>query len=173
MLHGCGKISGGGRHGAALPSRGGMLRIVDRPFFATKTSLDRKHLSRGGKRFSAKKPHFPWRETDLQKILPPSRRGKPFFERFFPFPAAGNRFSSVFFHFPRRKAFFGEKAPFPAAGRRFSNVLIGFVRREGVFRSLRSVSRFSLAFRETGDRLRVSVWRLAKSEISFVFQEAE
>ena len=71
------------------------------------------------------------------------------------------------------KAFFGDFSPFPAAGRRFSNVLIGFVRREGVLRSPRSVSRFSLAFRETGDRLRVSVWRLAKSEISFVFQEAE
>ena len=100
---------------------------------------------------------------------------------------AGSRFSSVFSLFPRRetvfraffslsrggKAFFGDFSPFPAAGRRFSNVLIGFARREGVFRSLRSVSRFSLAFRETGDRLRVSVWRLAKSEISFVFQEAE
>ena len=89
---------------------------------------------------------FPPRETVFRAFFPFSRRGKPFFERFF---------------------------PFPAAGRRFSNVLIGFVRREGVLRSPRSVSRFSLAFRETGDRLRVSVWRLAKSEISFVFQEAE
>ena len=69
--------------------------------------------------------------------------------------------------------FFGDFSPFPAAGRRFSNVLIGFVRREGVLRSPRSVSRFSLAFREAGDRLRVSVWCFAKSEISFVFQEVE
>ena len=89
---------------------------------------------------------FPPRETVFRAFFPFSRRGKPFFERFFPFPAAGRRFSEIFPHFPRR---------------------------EGVLRSPRSVSRFSLAFRETGDRLRVSVWCFAKSEISFVFQEAE
>ena len=154
MLHGCGKISGGGQHGAALPSRGGMLRIVDRPFFATKTSLDRKHLSRGGKRFSAKKPHFPWRETDLQQILPPSRRTKAFFERFYRLPAAENRFSEIFFHFPPRegvflriypisrrgKAFFGSFDRFPAAGRRLEDPVIGFAFHFGVSREQRSIS---------------------------------
>ena len=115
------------------------------------------------------------------------RRRKAFFGEKAPFPVAGNRSPENFNAFPSRetvfraffsisrggKAFFGDFSPFPAAGRRFSNVVIGFVRREGVLRSPRSVSRFGLAFRETGDRLRVSVWCFAKSEISFVFQEAE
>ena len=107
-----------------------------------------------GKRFSAKKPHFPWRETDLQKILPPSRRTKPFFGRFYRFPAAGNRFSENFSHFPPRegvflriypisrrgKAFFGSFDRFPAAGRRLEDPVIGFAFHFGVSREQRSIS---------------------------------
>ena len=130
---------------------------------------------------------IPAAESVFRQKSPISRGGKPISSKFYRLPAARNRFSGDFIAFPPRetvflrifsisrrgKAFFGDFSPFPAAGRRFSNVLIGFVRREGVFRSLRSVSRFGLAFRETGDRLRVSVWCFAKSEISLVFQEAE
>ena len=130
---------------------------------------------------------LPAAESVFRQKSPISRGGKPISRKFYRLPAAGNRFSSVFSLFPPRetvfraffsisrggKAFFGDFSPFPAAGRRFANVLIGFVRREGVFRSLRSVSRFGLAFRETGDRLRVPVWRFVKLEIDFAFQEAE
>ena len=110
-------------------------------------------------------------ENVFRRKSPISRGGKSISEIFRRLPAARNRFPRHFTAFPshktvfrkifpvsrRGKRLFGDFSPFPAAGRRFSNVLIGFVRREGVFRSLRSVSRFGLAFRETGDRLRVSV----------------
>ena len=78
-------------------------------------------------------PLFPPRETDLQQILPPSRRTKAFFERFYRLPAAENRFSEIFSHFPPREGVFLRIYPisrrgkafsesfdrFPAAGRRF------------------------------------------------------
>ena len=113
-----------------------------------------KRPSRDGKRFSAKKPHFPPRETDLQQILPPSRRTKPFFGRFYRFPATGNRFSENFSHFPPRegvfrrffpisrrgKAFFGSFDRFPPAGRRFGKSAIGFAFHFRVSREQRSIS---------------------------------
>ena len=81
----------------------------------------------------AVRPLFPPHETDLQQILPPSRRTKAFFERFYRLPAAENRFSEIFFHFPPREGVFLRIYPisrrgkafsesfdrFPAAGRRF------------------------------------------------------
>ena len=86
-----------------------------------------------GRRFSRFSPLFPPRETDLQQILPPSRRTKAFFERFYRLPAAENRFSEIFSHFPPREGVFLRIYPisrrgkafsesfdrFPAAGRRF------------------------------------------------------
>ncbi|AOH40085.1 hypothetical protein C7123_09855 [Tannerella serpentiformis] len=54
----------------------------------------------------AVRPLFPPHETDLQQILPPSRRTKAFFERFYRLPAAENRFSEIFFHFPPQKTVF-------------------------------------------------------------------
>ena len=99
-------------------------------------------------------PLFPPRETDLQQILPPSRRTKAFFERFYRLPAAENRFSEIFFHFPPRegvflriypisrrgKAFFGSFDRFPAAGRRLEDPVIGFAFHFGVSREQRSIS---------------------------------
>ena len=116
-----------------------------------------------GRRFSRFSPLFPPRETDLQQILPPSRRTKAFFERFFPFPAAGNRFSENFFHFPRRegvfraffpisrrgKAFLKVSDRFPAAGRRFWKSEIGFASHFRVSEIPRSVSRFIKPFLES------------------------
>ena len=155
------------RHQVTKSCKRKLTRFLLATFFALQRVVWRKVCGGGrvgwfggGKRFSAKKPHFPWRETDLQKILPPSRRGKPFFERFFPFPAAGNRFSSVFFHFPRRegvfrrffpisrggKAFFERFDRFRAAGRRFSKSEIGFAFQFGVSWNWRSTSCFGLAF---------------------------
>ena len=122
-----------------------------------------------GRRFSRFSPLFPPRETDLQKILPPSRRGKPFFERFFPFPAAGNRFSENFSHFPPRegvfrrffpisrrgKAFLKVSDRFPAAGRRFWKSEIGFASHFCVSEIPRSFSRLIFAFQKFHDRPRV------------------
>ena len=126
-------------------------------------------LPAAGRRFSRFSPLFPPRETDLQKILPPSRRGKPFFERFFPFPAAGNRFSENFSHFPPRegvfrrffpisrrgKAFFESFDRFPAAGRRFWKSAIGFPPHFRVSAIPRSVSCLIFAFQKSHDRPRV------------------
>ena len=89
---------------------------------ATGSYCDMIPTSRGGKTFFRIPPLFPPRETDLQQILPPSRRTKAFFERFYRLPAAENRFSEIFFHFPPR---------------------------EGVFEGQRSVSRLILAFPES------------------------
>ena len=102
------------------------------------------------RRFSRFSPLFPPRETDLQQILPPSRRTKAFFGGFFPFPAAGNRFSENFSHFPPRegvfraffpisrrgKAFFESFDRFPAAGKRFAKSEIGLAFHFGVSRKL-------------------------------------
>ena len=126
------------------------------------------------------------REGVFRDFPPFSRRGKPISSKFYRLPAARRRFSEDFSPFPpqkmtfrrifpvsrRGKAFFGDFSPFPAAGRRFSKVLIGFVRREGVLRSPRSVSRFILAFRETGNRLCISGDRITKSQAvpTFVFR---
>ena len=120
-------------------------------------------LPAAGRRFSRFSPLFPWRETDLQQILPPSRRTKPFFGRFYRFPAAGNRFSENFSHFPPRegvflriypisrrgKAFFGSFDRFPAAGRRFWKSEIGFASHFRVSEIPRSVSRFIKPFLES------------------------
>ena len=73
---------------------------------ATGSYCDMIPTSRGGKTFFRIPPLFPPRETDLQQILPPSRRTKAFFERFYRLPAAENRFSEIFFHFPPREGVF-------------------------------------------------------------------
>ena len=139
------ELQGSGR--GALPAAG--------------TAASWKCSSRGGKRFSENLPLFPPRETDLQQILPPSRRTKPFFGRFYRFPAAGNRFSENFSHFPPRegvflriypisrrgKAFFGSFDRFPAAGRRFWKSEIGFAFHFGVSREQRSLSCLRTTFR--------------------------
>ena len=125
-------------------------------------------LPAAGRRFSRFSPLFPWRETDLQQILPPSRRTKAFSERFFPFPAAGNRFSENFSHFPPRegvfrrffpisrrgKAFFESFDRFPAAGRRFWKSAIGFPPHFRVSEITGSVSRLIFAFQKSRDRFR-------------------
>ena len=93
-------------------------------------------------------------ESVFRRICPISRRTKPFFGRFYRFPAAGNRFSENFSHFPPRegvflriypisrrgKAFFGSFDRFPAAGRRFWKSAIGFAFHFGVSREQRSIS---------------------------------
>ena len=124
---------------------------------------------------------FPPRETDLQQILPPSRRTKAFFGGFFPFPAAGNRFSENFSHFPPREGVFLRIYPISRRGKaflkvsdrfrvsfwRFQKILIGFARREGVLRSSRSVSRFILAFRKSITPSRESDVRITPAEKTY------
>ena len=87
-------------------------------------------------------PLFPPRETDLQQILPPSRRTKAFFERFYRLPAAENRFSEIFFHFPPR---------------------------EGVFLRIYPISRRGKAFSESFDRCPAAGRHFEKSEIGLAF----
>ena len=125
-------------------------------------SMENTHPA-AGRRFSRFSPLFPPRETDLQQILPLSRRTKAFSGGFFPFPAAGNRFSENFSHFPRRegvfraffpisrrgKAFFERFDRFPAAGRRFWKSEIGFASHFRVSEIPRSVSRFIKPFLES------------------------
>ena len=103
------------------------------------------------------------RETDFGLRKTPSRRTKPFFGRFYRFPAAGNRFSENFSHFPPRegvfraffpisrrgKAFFERFDRFPAAGRRFWKSEIGFASHFRVSEIPRSVSRFIKPFLES------------------------
>ena len=125
---------------------------------------------------------IPVAESVFRQKSPISRGGKPISRKFYRLPAAGNRFSSDFSHFPRRetvflrifpisrrgKAFFGDFSPFPAAGRRFSKVLIGFPPREGVFEGQRSVSRLIFAIQQSRDRFRVSFWCFRHPAIGFV-----
>ena len=87
---------------------------------ATGSYCDMIPTSRGGKTFFRIPPPF-------------SRRAKPISSKFYRLPAAENRFSEIFFHFPRRegvflriypisrrgKAFLESFDRFPAAGRRF------------------------------------------------------
>ena len=129
---------------------------------------------------------IPVAESVFRQKSPISRGGKPISRKFYRLPAAGNRFSSDFSHFPRRetvflrifplsrrgKAFFGDFSPFPAAGRRFSKVLIGFPRREGVFEGQRSVSRLIFAFQKSRDRFRVSFSRFRNPTIGLVSYNA-
>ena len=129
---------------------------------------------------------IPAAESVFRQKSPISRGGKPISRKFYRLPAAGNRFSSDFSHFPRRetvflrifplsrrgKAFFGVFSPFPAAGRRFSKVLIGFPRREGIFEGQRSVSRLIFAFQKSRDRFRVSFSRFRNSTIGLVSYNA-
>ena len=129
---------------------------------------------------------IPAAESVFSRKSPISRGGKPISRKFYRLPAAGNRFSSDFSHFPPRetvflrifpisrrgKAFFGDFSPFPAAGRRFSKVLIGFPRREGVFEGQRSVSRLIFAFQKSRDRFRVSFSRFRNSMIGLVSYNA-
>ena len=126
-------------------------------------------LPAAGRRFSRFSPLFPPRETDLQQILPPSRRTKAFFGGFFPFPAAENDFSKNFPRFPSRegvfrrffpisrrgKAFFESFDRFPAAGRRFWKSAIGFASHFRVSEITGSVSRLIFAFQKFHDRPRV------------------
>ena len=129
---------------------------------------------------------IPAAESVFSRKSPISRGGKPISRKFYRLPAAGNRFSSDFSHFPPRetvflrifpisrrgKAFFGDFSPFPAAGRRFSKVLIGFPQREGVFEGQRSVSRLIFAFQKSRDRFRVSFSRFRNSTIGLVSYNA-
>ena len=117
---------------------------------------------------------------------PFSRRAKPISETFRRLPAARSRFPKHFSPFPpremtfrrifpvsrRKKCLFGEFDRFPASFWRFLKILIDFVRREGISQSPRSVSRFILAFRETGNRLCISGDRITKSQAvpTFVFR---
>ena len=129
---------------------------------------------------------IPAAESVFRQKSPISRGGKPISRKFYRLPAAGNRFSSDFSHFPRRetvflrifpisrrgKAFFGDFSPFPAAGRRFRKVLIGFPPREGVFGNQRSVSRLIFAFQKSRDRFRVSFSRFRNPTIGLVSYNA-
>ena len=129
---------------------------------------------------------IPAAESVFRQKSPISRGGKPISRKFYRLPAAGNRFSSDFSHFPRRetvflrifpisrrgKAFFERFSPFPAAGRRFSKVLIGFPPREGVFEGQRSVSRLIFAFQKSRDRFRASFSRFRNSTIGLVSYNA-
>ena len=129
---------------------------------------------------------IPAAESVFRQKSPISRGGKPISRKFYRLPAAGNRFSSDFSHFPPRetdflrifpisrrgKAFFGDFSPFPAAGRRFLKVLIGFPRREGVFEGQRSVSRLIFAFQKSRDRFRVSFSRFRNPMIGLVSYNA-
>ena len=101
-------------------------------------------------------------------IRPLSRRTKPISKTFRRLPAAENRFSEIFFHFPPResvflriypisrrgKAFFGSFDLFPAAGRRFWKSAIGFAFHFGVSEITRSVSCLIFAIQKFGDRPR-------------------